>query len=249
MDILLDISRKLPQGKLEKIALGSHWVAVVVQTELGRACGLASTPTKSFLPDEKVHAQMDAWLGRNANQLLDTFIPADDLLLRGVALATINALLPKDGYENWPEVNASEAIMQRGRGKDVVLVGHFPFVPELRENVGKLSVLELNPREGDLPASAAPQIIPQADILAVTSMAFVNKTIDGLLVLCRPETYVIVIGPSTPLSASLFDRGVNMLCGSIVENIDGVVERVLAGDGFRQIKKVGVRLAALTEDS
>ncbi len=54
-----------------------------------------------------------------------------------------------------------------------------------------------------------------------------------------------MIGPSTPLTHYLFNAGANMLCGSIVENIDVVVEGVLAGEGFRQIKKRGVRLVTL----
>ena len=163
--------------------------------------------------------------------------------------ASANALLPKDGHENWRNLNAGEVIIQQGRGKHVALVGHFPFVPEVREQVGRLSVLELNPQEGDLPASEAPNIIPNADILAVTSMAFVNKTMDGLLALCRPETYIIVIGPSTPLTPRLFEAGADMLCGSIIEQIDPVVESILAGDGFRKIKKKGVRLVTLQAKS
>ncbi len=245
MDILLKIIPSLPAGEIEKIAVGSHWIASVLCTERGRTCGLSSTPIKGFAVDGKIRSLLDNFVGVNANELLPSLLNGADLLQRGIGLATLNALLPKDGSENWIDRNAGDVIIQRGRGKHVALVGHFPFVPDVREKVGKLSVLELRPQEGDLPASEAPNIIPQADILAVTSMAFVNKTMDGLLALCRPETYIIVIGPSTPLTARLFDVGVNMLCGSIVEEIDPVVESVLAGDGFRQIKKKGVRLVTL----
>lgn len=248
MDILLKIAKKLPPGKIEKIALGSHWIAAVVQGEQGRACGLASPPLKNVVPSEEQCAQVDAWVGKNANSALDSLLQSGDLLARGIALAMINALLPKAGNEHWVDINAGDAIIEHGQGKHVALVGHFPFVPDVREQVGELSVLELNPREGDLPASEAPNIIPDADILAVTSMAFVNKTMHGLLSLCRPETYVIVIGPSTPLAPQLFAVGANMLCGSIVADVDAVVESVLAGDGFRQIKRKGVRLVTLSAD-
>ncbi len=245
MNILLQIIPSLPAGEIEKITVGSHWIASVVHTERGRTCGLSSTPVKGFGVDGKTQSLLEGFAGKNANELLPALLDGADLLQRGIGLATLNALLPKDGSENWRNRNAGEVIIQRGRGKHVALVGHFPFVTEVRAQVGRLSVLELNPQEGDLPASEAPHIIPQADILAVTSMAFVNKTMDGLLALCKPETYVIVIGPSTPLSAHLFNVGVNMLCGSIVENIDAVVEDVLAGEGFRQIKKKGVRLVTM----
>ena len=245
MNILSQIAPSLLSGQIERIAIGSHWIASIIQTEKGCTCGLASTPTKSFVMDGEQRARLVGLVGRNTNNELLPLLEADDLLQRGIGLASLNALLPKGGSENWTDRNAGDVIIQRGCDKHVALVGHFPFVLEVREKVGKLSVLELNPREGDLPASEAPNIIPQADILAVTSMAFVNNTMDGLLALCRSETYVMVIGPSTPLSPLLFDVGVNMLCGSIVEQIDPVVESVLAGAGFRQIKKKGVRLVTL----
>jgi len=124
-------------------------------------------------------------------------------------------------------------------------VGHFPFVPDLREQVGTLHVLELRPQEGDLHASEAPHILPQADVVAITSMAFVNGTIDGLLSLCSSDAYVIVLGPSTPLSPLLFEHGINMLCGSIVEIIDPVLDSIRSGNGFRQIKRHGVRLVTI----
>ncbi len=181
MNILTQIIPSLPVGKIEKIAVGSHWIASVLRTERGRTCGLSSTPVKGFDLDGETESLLKGFAGKNANELLPALLDGDDLLQRGIGLAILNALLPKDGSENWTDRNAGEVIIQRGRGKHVVLVGHFPFVPEVRERVGRLSVLELNPQEGDLPASAAPNIIPQADILAVTSMAFVNKTMDGLL--------------------------------------------------------------------
>lgn len=245
MDIIAEIIPSLPAGEIEKISVGSHWIVSVLNSDRGRACGLSSTPVKGFDVNGKTRSLLEGFAGANANDLLPALLDGDDLLKRGIGLATLNALLPKDGSEHWTCRNAGDVIIQRGRNKRVALVGHFPFVPEVRYEVGKLSVLELNPREGDLPASEAPKIIPQADILAVTSMAFVNKTMDGLLALCKPETYVIVIGPSTPLTPQLFEMGVNMLCGSIVEEIDPVVEAVFAGEGFREVKKKGVRLVTL----
>lgn len=248
MNILNQLTPSLPHGEIEKVIVGTHWIASVLHTAQGRTGGLSSTPVKGFVPDSETQTQLDALQGRDAKITLLALLESKNRLERGIGLATLNALLPKNGSENWENLNAGEVIIQQGRGKHVALVGHFPFVPDVRAQVGHLSVLELNPQEGDLPASEAPNIIPHVDILAVTSMAFVNETMDGLLALCRPETYIIVIGPSTPLTPHLFEAGANMLCGSIVENIDGVVDSVIAGESFRQMKKRGVRLVTLQQD-
>ena len=99
---------------------------------------------------------------------------------------------------------------------------------------------------GDLPASAAAEFIPQADIVALTSMTLLNHTFDGLLALRRPDAQVMLLGPSTPLTPLLFDRGVDLLSGAIVEDIDAVLRGVSQGAGFRQLHRLGVRLVTLT---
>ena len=96
------------------------------------------------------------------------------------------------------------------------MVGHFPFLPQLREAAGELFVLELDPGPGEYPASAAPGIVPQADIAAITGSAIVNGTMDGLLPLCRPDAYVLILGPSTPLHPIVLDWGVDAIASSIV---------------------------------
>ena len=68
---------------------------------------------------------------------------------------------------------------------------------------------------------------------------------DGLLGLCSLDAYVIVLGPSTPLSPLLFTHGIDMLCGSIVDVIDPVLDGILAGDGFQQVRRHGVRLVTI----
>jgi len=167
-------------------------------------------------------------------------------------MATINALLSLDSASSpqaqekaWVDLNAGEVIATRGAGKHVALVGHFPFIPQVRERVGRLSVLELRPHDQDLPASAASEVIPQADVVALTSMTLLNRTFDGLMALCRPDALVLLLGPTTPLSPLLFDHGVHILSGSVVEDIDAVLQSVGQGASFRQIHRAGVRLVTM----
>jgi uncharacterized protein (DUF4213/DUF364 family) len=142
-------------------------------------------------------------------------------------------------------LNAEEVIARRGAGKRVALVGHFPFVPRLRARVGELSVLEQCPRPGDLPASAAPAILAEADVVALTSMTVHNHTLPDLLRLCSPDALVILLGPSTPLSPLLFTHGIDILCGSIVTDVSAVWHTVAQGGNFRQIHRAGVRTVTM----
>ena len=44
---------------------------------------------------------------------------------------------------------------------------------------------------------------------------------------------VLALGPSTPLSPVMFDYGVHLLSGSVVEDIDTVLQAVSQGANFR----------------
>ena len=245
MDLLSEISASLSPGEIEEIHIGEHWTAVVTRVEGFRRCGLASNPIKSSLAEkeqaERVHQ-------RHSSQVICSLARRPDSHLASVGMAAINALLPHSP-ERWTEVNAGEVIARKGSGKRVALVGHFPFVPQLRESVRQLDVLELSPREGDLHASEAPEIIPQAEVVAITSMAFINGTLEGLLALCAPGAYVIVIGPSTPMSPILFKYGIDMLGGAVVEDIESVVKGVEEGMHFRELQHRGVRLVTIVDNA
>lgn len=75
---------------------------------------------------------------------------SDELMEASIGVAAINSLLDVDEALA-VEMNASEVLTSRGRGKNVALVGHFPFIPQLRQVVGQLWVIEQNPGEGGLP--------------------------------------------------------------------------------------------------
>jgi uncharacterized protein (DUF4213/DUF364 family) len=133
------------------------------------------------------------------------------------------------------DVNAVEVIAQRGAGRNVAVIGHFPFVPRLRTLAGTLWVLELNPRGADLPADKAPEILPQADVVALTGTSLLNGTFDDLIALCRPDAFVVMLGATTPLSPLFFDVGVDALAGSRVVDPSAVLRAVSQGATFRQI--------------
>jgi uncharacterized protein (DUF4213/DUF364 family) len=126
------------------------------------------------------------------------------------------------------------------------VVGHFPFVEALRRRARHLTVLELSPREGDLPAAAAADEIPAADLVAITGTSLVNHTLDALLELARGKP-VLLLGPSTPLSPLLFERGIWALCGSLAADPVAVLAWVRAGLSFRHCP--GLRRVVLRRGS
>jgi uncharacterized protein (DUF4213/DUF364 family) len=224
----------LLDGPIADLRAGTHWTAAVVETPAGLRAGLASTQIVHDLEHGRP-AVRDAGrlIGAPARDLAGWLL-ADSLTERSIGFAVLNALLEVD-LAACVDRNAEALILERGRGRKVAIIGHFPFVPRVRAEVGTCWVLELNPAAGDLPAGQAPEILPQADVVAITGMTLVNGTFEGLAALCRPDAYVLVLGATTPLTPLLFDYGVDAVSGTVVTDIPAVLAAVSQGANFRQI--------------
>jgi uncharacterized protein (DUF4213/DUF364 family) len=143
------------------------------------------------------------------------------------------------------EINAREVLLQRGRGKKVALIGHFPFVGTLQRAADDLWIIEKSPLAGDYAETATPQILPQADVVGITGTAIANHTVDELLKLCRRDAFVLMLGGSTPLSPVLFEYGVDLLAGVVVDDAPLAIRCAGQGATFRQMK--GIRLVTMAK--
>jgi uncharacterized protein (DUF4213/DUF364 family) len=238
MKILEDLIARLGEdAPAREVLIGPFWTAV-----WSRACGLAST----VMPEEHEHGltfvEGSGKLAGGSALELCRLSFSESLLEAGIGMAAINSLLDVD-EQHCEELNAGQLLIERGRGKRVALVGHFPFVPSLREAARELSVLELRPQAGDFPAEHAQTVLPEADIVAITGSAFINHTMESLLGLCRPGSLVVVLGPTTPLSPVLFDYGVDVISGTRVIDPLLALRCVSEGAVFRQMQ--GVRLLTM----
>ena len=245
MEPLKKLLSNLPDSDVVEVRIGLHWTAVVIEVEGKQRCGLSSTLESPYEHGGAPQVPQAGQLMTIAGRELAALALDNQPTLASVGVAALNALLPLP--ETFSEINAEHVLANYGAEKRVAIVGHFPFIPRLRERVAELIVLELDPRESDLPAEVASQILPRCDVVAITGMALANHTLEGLLRLCAPETLVMVLGPSTPLSPVLFDYGVDMLSGSIVTEIEAVLRAVSQGANFRQVHRAGVRLVTVNK--
>ena len=246
MTIIDDLLAALAgDSPVREVRIGGFWTAVVLEDE---RCGLAS----ALRDDDHHHHGQNPVRGaghlheRNTRELAE-LARSDSLLEASIGLAAINALLDVD-EDACVELNAEQVVLKQGTGKGVVVVGHFPFIPRVREAARQLWVLEKRPGEGDLPAEAAPDIIPQADVVAITGTSLINHTFEELIKLCRPGAFVLVLGPTTPLSPVLFDHGVDVISGTLITDPETVLQYVSQGASFRQLKRSkGVKLLTLAK--
>ena len=202
---------------------------------LTRFCGLASTLPRDALRQKPPLVKEPGILSEKSANDLARITFSESILEAAIGMATINSLLDVN-MDACRELNARELIMEKGEGKRVAIVGHFPFISELKKAVRKLWVIEKNPRKDDFSEADASHLIPKADVVAITGSAFTNHTIEHLLELCRPTAYVIILGDTAPLSTILFDHGVNAVSGTKVINHELALRCICEGANFRQIK-------------
>ncbi len=221
-------------GRVIDIRVGTNWTIVVIETPTGVRAGLASTQVVHGLEHGQPAVRDAGRLVGKRGSELTAWMQAPSLTERSIGFAALNSLIQVEQSRCMP-INAESLILERGRGKHVAIVGHFPFVPKVRETAAVCSVLELNPGPGDLPASAAPEVLPRADIVAITGMSLVNGTFEDLAALCSPEAFVLLLGATTPLTPLFFDYGIDAISGTVVDDIPLASMAVSQGANFRQI--------------
>jgi len=150
-------------------------------------------------------------------------------------LAVTNALLALDP-EPAAEMDGVAWLLERARGLDVAVVGHFPFVDRrLRPIARRVWVFEREPGEGEVAENEAESILPEAHIVVLTGGTLANHTLDSLVRLVAPASALLLLGPSTPLTSALFPFGFDALSGVRVDDIDVVASSIAAGESFRRM--------------
>lgn len=239
MKILDDLIASLEEDSpVEEVRTCVFWTAVV-----SKHCGLAST-IREVGPHGEWRVRDVGGLHKKSALELAQYAKSDLPLEATIGMASINSLLEVDESQ-CVELNARDFLLEQGQGKKIALVGHFPFIAKLREAAETLWVLEKYPTREELPAEAAEEVLPQADLVAITGTSLINHTLDHLLSLCRPDSPVMLLGPTTPLSPVLFDYGVDIISGTKVIEPKTVLRCISHGATFQQVR--GVRLLTMTK--
>jgi len=210
MELLKRLINEVPNIPVEEVIIGVFSTLI----KAGKYEGLAST-----LHYERPHHKV-----RNSGSLeklslreLAEFSLSDNLIEASVGMAAINAVAAFT-KNNYRKVNAKDIILEKGKGKNVGVIGHFPFLVELKNEFNKLQIFEKQPQGNDLSENEIPRYLPNADVVALTATSITNHTFDNIMKFTSSKSYIVMLGPSTPLSPILFDFGIDVISGTIVKN-------------------------------
>ena len=210
---------------------GVHWTVIS-----SRGCGMSSTVVSNQPHGEEM--VVDAGnLGSKTALELAQHLNSEKTLEASIGLASLNSLigLPENGLI---DINAFKFLVKEGEGRHIAIFGHFPYINQLKACASRLTVFELAPNEEEHHINEAPKLLPDADIVAITSNSLINHTLEGILHYVKPNAFVALVGPSTPLSPVLFDHGISMLSGVKVVNEGELFTSVSQAAIFRQTRGV-----------
>jgi uncharacterized protein len=228
--LLVDV----PTGRrVTDVYVGANWVLSLVIAPNGeQRAGVASAPQRMATSSrfQVGHATVN-----DDAQTLAGMLLSGDEAEAAVGLATLNALIQVNEAE-LSRVDAADWLAAQCAGRRAAIFGRFPFIDtEIRPQARQVWVFEHEPQTGELSLDETAAILPQADIVALTSSSIINHTIDSILPHRRAGSVVALLGPSTPLTRKLLDCGIDALFGVRVDNLPLVIASVLAGSGFQKM--------------
>lgn len=244
MKILEDIIKSLKDdAPVKEVRKGIFWTAVV-----SKHCGLASTMMyESCFQENNDTPNPPSFTEKTALELAQ-LVFSNNISNASLGLAAINSLLDIDESHCF-DINAGELLIRLGAGKNVSVIGHFPFSEELRRVTKNLWIIEKRLKPGDYPEKDADTYLPRSDIIAISSTTLINHTITNILNLSPERSIKILLGPSTPMSTVLFDYGINVMSGCEVIDDKKALKYISEGANFRQLKRTGaIRLITVTKN-
>jgi len=240
IDVILDATGDVPSSDLLDIRIGPFWTVVNTSIGAGMASSLRSESHLHGTQPIADAGSLDDCSPLELSALMRSSSPPE----AAIGLAAANALLASTATE-LTEEKAVSILRERGVGKRVAMIGRFPFADQLRESCDHLMVFErgLNRRDGDLGDEAIEELLPDADVVAVTATTLLNRTLPSVLAGVRDDAFVMLLGPSTPLTPVLHQFGFDVLCGTVIDDPARVLRAVGQGAVTSQI--TGVRRVCL----
>ena len=228
MKFLPKLIQNVPDIPVREVILGVF--STLVKTEAG--CGIATTLNYGS-PHQRI--KDSGHLERFSLRELAELALSDNLLAASVGVAAINSTYPlRDS--RYRQINASEIIAEKGRGKALGIIGHFPFLERMADRFGQVYIFEKRPRPGDLGEKDIPAYLPLVDVAAITGTAITNHTFEEILKWTPAKAYKVVLGPSTPLTPLLFEVGIDAVAGSVVRDYELIRPQVLQATPSRHLK-------------
>ncbi|OCZ49856.1 DUF364 domain-containing protein [Dehalobacter sp. TeCB1] len=193
-------------------------------------------------------------VGMPAQEIAEWALQGNNVISSAMGLAVLNSVAEFEKLEQVENADGSDAAFSvEIKPTDTVgVIGHIgPIIFNLKDKVQNLLVFERgeNLPGGVYPESKEPELLPECQVVFVSSTSLINRTLESVLGYCNGTRDVVMVGSSTPLYPQAFrGTGVTMLSGTrwLPEYRDSILTGISQCAGVRQLiryaQKISVRV-------
>ena len=221
---------------------GPIGVTYVLRSEVGHGCGV--------LPQD------GNLIGKPAGEIAGWALQGKNVITVAMGLAVLNSVAEFDKLEMEHEPDDPDAAFSTEiRPEDTVaIIGHIgPLIFNLINKVQRLFIFERGEDVGGgvYPESAQPELLPECQVIFISSTSIINGTLENLLKYCTKARDVVMVGSSTPIYPEAFSgTGVTVLSGTrwFPENREAILTGISQCVGMRQLIKYGQKISVRVEN-
>jgi uncharacterized protein len=200
-----------PDAVVEELWVFHHWVVA----KAGRY-GVASIPRATAGDLCCGNTDISSWRGRRAADVILEGAASCETVHRAASIACLNAVvrMAKSAFEG----NAMKPFPELVKREPSVFIGHFEEGARWRKAGYPVTIVELEPRPGDVHWNDADVPLRRASLVFLTGLTLLNDTFDQVVTRSPNARMRILMGPTVPPSALLLGRGMHLVGGTKVEN-------------------------------
>ncbi len=206
-EILSRLLAQLPEPapRLQELHISLHWVIVncarhAMATFLRAGNPLDACCQPSYLGDQ---------LGRPVTEIAARFADSDDALRLGLINACLNGSLPLP--PDLFEANAVDPFAEFIKRARTCFIGHFPQAETWRDRGHPVTIIELQPRNGDVAWADSKPVLRDAEIVFITGRTLLNGTFLEVLDRTPRARYRVLLGRAVPFSPLFFEYGIHLV--------------------------------------
>ncbi|MGD0061589.1 MAG: DUF364 domain-containing protein [Verrucomicrobiia bacterium] len=155
-------------------------------------------------------------IGRPVTEIAEMFADSDDALRLGTVKACLNGSLPlpNDIFT----ANAVAPFAEMIKHCPSCFIGHFTQAEIWRDQGHPVTIIELQPRPGDIHWNDSKPALRQAEIVFITGLTLLNDTFLEVVSRTPQAKYRVLLGPTVPCNPLFFDYGVHLIGSTLISD-------------------------------
>lgn len=221
-------------SSIEEVHLFEHWIVI-------KAAGRYEMSTRFSPLDGYSEQTEDTWLGnlpgQNAAMIAKEYLASNNVLHIAAGMACLKCLLPHidQVFEN----SAMNHFTGLTKTHTSCFIGHFKDAAQWRSEGRPVSIIELKPNDLDIHWNDSHEVLSKAEIVFMTGLTLVNGTFGEVIKRTPAARYRIIMGPTVPLTPSLFSLGLHWLGTSRIIDTQKALRYFGMGGGSVMYAPVG----------